>query len=485
MGIFPEMSRPVPMSRRMLWRMALLSLAVFAFGALVVTWQAQRDVLEEGRSAHAVARVAQTLALLPAMAPDARAHALAELDALVRSGGLRHLDVRIQDAAGNELVARHAPERRSGVQALLFGALARLSPPQRQAPVRWTMPLREGGHYTVSLAVDPSSEQREAMVGIVDALTVLAISGALLLVAAGFTLKRAFAPLRGILAAIEGYRTQRYDHRAPAADTYEMDAISGALNHLAQALSEAQQQRAALSGKLMTLQEDERAHLARELHDEFGQTLTAMRADAAWLAQHLREQPELHAVAAELRAHCDHASGDIRNLLKRLRPLAAGDGGPVPLRRMLEELVEGWMARPGVRQRFVLDYGLEDASLPASLALTLHRISQEALTNAARHSDATEVRLSLTLDAQRRLHWEVRDDGVGLPDGDAPGSTGSGLAGLRERVWAQGGELDIGASRGGERAGLRLHAVFPPGGWNAAAAAEATGELRSAPAATR
>ena len=265
------------MSRLVLRRMALLSLLVFALGAALVAWQSQDDVQREVGSAHAIARVLDMVWDLPLQDPARRASTLRAIDAVVEAGQLRHLRIRILDQGGRDLLAPAPAQRVSRLQSWLFATLTRVRPEQRHAPVSWVLPLADGGRYLVTLTVDPSSEQREAMQGIVDLLSVLALSGLLMLAAAWWSLRQALSPLQGILGAIDGYRRHDFSRRAPAGNTHEMNAISGALNHLARSLEDAQQARTALSMKLLTLQEDERAHLARELHDEFGQMLTAMQ----------------------------------------------------------------------------------------------------------------------------------------------------------------------------------------------------------------
>ncbi|MEN9485862.1 MAG: hypothetical protein RJB37_3742, partial [Pseudomonadota bacterium] len=199
--------------------------------------------------------------------------------------------------------------------------------------------------------------------------------------------------------------------------------------------------------------------IARELHDEFGQRLTALRFDAAWLARQVADQPELLGVVQGMSARCAEVQQDIRQMLVDLRPFgpvgSEAATGTLPLDRlcaMLEALVQGWRdTRSATTFSLTLDLppGREAIELPLDLALTVYRISQEALTNAARHAQARHITLQLRLepapDGPDRgwLHWSVRDDGVGLAGAAAALQRGNGLGGMQERVWAQGGEWQV------------------------------------------
>ncbi|MBS7458446.1 sensor histidine kinase [Coralloluteibacterium stylophorae] len=447
------------MSRLLSLRIAALSSVVLVAAVALATWQAHGDVEDETRAARQIGLLLDALGALQDAPPDAVSQRLRALEDTLRDGHLRHLRVRIREAGGRELAANPPPPA-SRLEDWLLPRFAAALPAPAAAATHWDLRTRDGRRFEVAMQVDPSSEQREALAGLLEMFGVLVLFGALVLLAGYLTLRQVLAPLRGILHAIDGYRHQDYRRRAPLGRSDELNAVAGALNHLADELADAQEARRVLSARLLTLQEDERAHIARELHDEFGQVLTAMRADAAWLARQVRDRPDLSAVAEELRSHCERASLDVRNLLQRLRPPAQGDGDAVPLRRMLEALVAGWQARPGLDLRVRLAFEL-DEDPPQPLALALYRISQEALTNAARHARAGEVRVRLCRDAAGALHWEASDDGVGLATPATESGEGNGLAGMRERVWAHGGEIVFEPARpGATRPGLRIRARF-------------------------
>jgi two-component system sensor histidine kinase UhpB len=258
----------------------------------------------------------------------------------------------------------------------------------------------------------------------------------------------------------------------------ELQAIGSALGELGVALDAAEVQRRALSRQVLTLQEDERQRIARELHDEFGQRLTALRANAAWLARHVSHDAKAAQVVHEMSVQCAKLQTEIRALLDRLQPAVLDAGSPaslLKLQTLLDELVQAWNATPAVGVRFTLelravgphgaplpwpDAAQADAlALPQALVLALYRISQEALTNVARHARASTASLQLTLSQvadEPMLQWQVSDDGAGLGSLQVALQRGNGLAGMRQRVWAFGGDL---ACEDAAR-GLRLSARF-------------------------
>ena len=293
-------------------------------------------------------------------------------------------------------------------------------------------------------------------------LGVLAGYGLAMLLAVWWTLKRALAPLQPILGAIARYERNDFSERLPPLPFKQMDTIGRALNRLAGRLAATQDERRALSLKLVSSQEDERARVARELHDQFGQNLTAMRADTAWLLRKTVDYPELQAVLRGLAEQCGQLHLGARDLLSELRAPAAQDGGGgVPLPRLMDDLLRSWNRRPQCVTRFALRYDVGAAAIPDDLAKTVYRLTQEALTNVVRHAQAADVGISIVVDADDMLVWVVEDDGIGIDSLAGVMQRGNGLAGMRERVWALGGHFDIGAARiQGGRPGLRLTARF-------------------------
>lgn len=448
------------MSRFLLRRIAAVSAAILLVAIAFALWRAQFDVEHESRGATEVVRAFAHLAALQDEPVANFDRHLGALRAIVESGRMRHLQLRLTDAEGNALIT--APTRASDSWiARAFVALLPASPSPVEATT-WTIRNGDTPYFIATFTLDPASEQQEGLEDTLGLLGMLAACVAMTLLAAFWAVRRALLPLQPIHAAITRYRRADYAWRVPPLPMRELDAVGHSLNHMAGALAQAQDVRRNLSLKLLTLQEDERARIARELHDEFGQVLTAMRADAAWLLRRTATDADVQAVVRDIAAHCARIQGDVRELLRELRPQDIDAGGEaVPLRRLLGDLVQSWRERPGNAARITVDLALEDGAIGNERALALYRMTQEALTNTMRHALATRIDIRIGHDADGVLEWCIEDDGVGIEAGAGAMQRGNGLAGISERVWAHHGEITISDARAhAERPGVCLRARF-------------------------
>jgi len=225
-------------------------------------------------------------------------------------------------------------------------------------------------------------------------------------------------------------------------------------------LKKAQERLRLLSGSIMAGQEKERTAIARELHDELGQILTALRMDAVWLGERLRGQDAQ--AAGRALAMCDlidKTIDEVRGLAIRLRPGMLDDFGLIDA---LDWYTKDFAKRTGITCKFSRSNLIEVEDLVATAA---YRITQEALTNVARHSFATQVKISLEVQHDL-LTLTVRDNGRGFNPQDLEDSHCLGLAGMRERAALVGGSLEL-HSRPGK--GTRVRFRLPLDGRRAAA----------------
>jgi PAS domain S-box-containing protein len=203
------------------------------------------------------------------------------------------------------------------------------------------------------------------------------------------------------------------------------------------AVKKAQEQLRRLSGSIIANQETERAALSRELHDELGQVLTALRMDAVWLRDRIK-MVDANAAARAL-TMCeliDETIADVRGMAFRLRPGVLDDLGLVDA---LENYTTDFEKRTGITCVFDHQRILQ---VPDTIATAAYRITQEALTNVARHADAGHVDVQLGLD-NGFLTLIVSDNGRGFNTAALGEFECLGLAGMRERAMLAGGSLEV------------------------------------------
>jgi len=208
-----------------------------------------------------------------------------------------------------------------------------------------------------------------------------------------------------------------------------------------------------LSQKYMQVQEDERRSLAREMHDELGQCLNAIKVDAVSIYRMAKgAQPDIEKSAGSIVEISNHVYEVVRSMMQRLRPGALDALG---LRDAVADLVDQWRDRnPRVMCGFEADSDL--SGLGELTNITVYRLVQEGLTNVAKHSGATHVYVGVTRTDASELQVTVRDNGRGM-DLQAKRS-GLGLVGLRERVEALRGRVELSAALG---AGMHVTAWLP------------------------
>jgi two-component system, NarL family, sensor histidine kinase UhpB len=260
----------------------------------------------------------------------------------------------------------------------------------------------------------------------------LVLSGALVLIAIAnlLLLKRAFRPLELVTRLAREADPTRPGQRVPLdGDRSEAGQLAAVFNDMLERLEAERRQSAR---RALGAQERERLRVAQELHDEVGQTLTAVLLQLSQLGKDA--PPELQRRAVETQDSVRSSLADVRRIARELRPEALDELG---LGSALVALTDRITEHGGPRIRRGVSGGLPD--LPQDVELVIYRIAQEALTNVVRHAgtDSAELRLELLTD---RLVLSVLDAGRGLPPG---AGDGGGLRGMRERAVMVGADLRV------------------------------------------
>ncbi len=218
-----------------------------------------------------------------------------------------------------------------------------------------------------------------------------------------------------------------------------------------EALSTSRQELREFAVAANSVREQEKSRIARELHDELGQSLTALKLDVGWLKDHVTAEGPVSGKLTGMQSLLDATVAAARRISSDLRPLMLDDLGLVAAS---EWLVHNFTERTGIRCELVVGPG--DFDLPDPHATAVFRVLQESLTNAAKHSEATQVEVTLDREGDA-LVLTVTDNGRGFATGEPrkPGSFGH--LGLRERAYLLDGTIDIESAPGrGARVELRL-----------------------------
>ncbi len=366
---------------------------------------------------------------------------------------LRGVDgaLRRSSCAGVDTTSLSTPQWFLGMyRALINGALSAARP----------LSYRGVPQGTIVAEQDVVATAGKAWATIAPLLGFSAIFVALLCLVAYFVIDRALLPAKEILGGLNRLARGDLAARLPAFRLAELNRISEVFNALSEDLSKATSERTELARRLVDTQEQERRHIARELHDEIAQKLSALNAFAACLRTHAqRDAPTLVDEARELEAMASGLMLTLRRTLTYLRPQEIDDLGLIP---SLEALVAKHNANARGRTRYSIETAGGVEHLRAETSAHVYRIVQEALTNASKHANARNVQVLLSQSAdtyEETIRLSVVDDGAGPSPEDKPSPpSGSGMIGMRERVVALSGKFTAGPLPNG---GFGLWVEFP------------------------
>jgi two-component system sensor histidine kinase UhpB len=409
---------------------ALICLVALLLGSVIITMNARQSVVEEISSSLILAQ--------QLVGQEAHEGALSGLEKV------RHLRVTVAGVEQNR-------ELSQGL--LLVGEVPQLFVqfvrPNLEQLSLWLE--REDNRSAIQLMADPSDEIREAWREAKVFIALLLLLTFLISISVFVVIGRALRPVDEILLAFAEIEKGHYQQHLAAFNLPEFARIAAGFNRMSEMLAQAEAENRRLNKKALEVSERERHYLARELHDEMGQSLSAIKALSVSAKQNAAID---EASLSKISAICDHLFAVVRNRMRQLTPPLLREFG---LRIALEELVEQWQGTSEV----MLEMEGSFESFKELGAIHLYRIIQESLTNILKYSQAEQVWIGLKIVDEKEgrfIALSVKDDGVGFD----PKQTewGSGLAGIKERVESLGGHLSIETAAG---EGVRLSALLPMG----------------------
>ncbi len=441
----------MPLRLRVVLLIGLVLFASMVLGALVAGYQVRRALSAELTAGLSGARQTAASAFEDLPQSDHPARDLRQLVATF--DGNRHVQATLVGPGGRPVWVSRS-DRPATPPPRWFRSLLRVTP----AALTLEVPATSAGRARLALTATPDLDVRAAWSEFLALAAVLVSTAAVGLLLVYLVIGAAFRPLTLLALQFKrigaGDYTGRVDETGPA----ELLHLQHGFNHMAAELAATTARNRLLTEQLATLQEEERADIARDLHDEIGPHLFAVSLDAEMIAQ-LNESGDYTAIperVREIQGGVRHMQRQVRDLLGRLRPTQVTEFG---LNAAVEDLVQFWATR---RPDIVFDLALAQDEIPEALAEVVYRIVQEAVNNAVRHGQPRSIRIRVEKEGEGGLFVSVDDDGAPATS-PAPAATGGlGLIGMRERVEAGGGLLIYGPNPTGSGWTTAAHLRLAP-----------------------
>jgi two-component system sensor histidine kinase UhpB len=308
------------------------------------------------------------------------------------------------------------------------------------------------GHFVGEVVVtpDPYFEILEIWTETKTMLWVLCLFFAIVNVLIYFSVGFALKPIDKIMDGLTDIESGNLSTRLPKFSLPDLSQISEKFNVMAEALETSTTKNHHLTQQIILLQEAERKHLARELHDEFGQHLTAIHVDASAIEQ-ANNFDSVKESASAISSVVKQMMEMLHNMLHRLRPVELEELG---LEAALSELLNRWQKR-NTSVHCQINCQNDFSQINDTVLVAIYRIVQECLTNVSRHANATWVKVQV-INEGKRIRVDIIDDGVGF-DMNAL-VEGFGLAGIKERVEGLDGQFQI---KTAQNEGVAIHIKLP------------------------
>ena len=345
----------------------------------------------------------------------------------------RHLKIQLKSPSGSiiDIMRSSPPNRQQETPPSWFVKLVVSDYPKAE----YQIGTFDKHFFTLIIQANPMDEITEVWHE-----TIAFFSSILLLVFLTFlsvhlVFNKTLQAIQVIVENLKGVEKGEYHKKLPDFSTEEYDSIAKAINHMTDVLDSTQQQNQALTQHSLEIQEEERQRLSQELHDEFAQSLTAIKVMAVAATYKEADTKTINTSIVEI---CDHLMTVLRSMMKQLHPLILTELG---LKATLEDLINHWETRAApISFSLQVDDAVDE--LDKTIIIQVFRVIQESLTNIIRHANATNVTISLSINPESNtLDLLVNDNGQGCNLNIV--SAGFGLQGMAERVKLLGGTFKL------------------------------------------
>ncbi|KGM06996.1 Two-component sensor histidine kinase [Methylophaga thiooxydans] len=426
-------------------RIVLSVVLILIIGGVMAIWQARQSVQKEINSSFNLALEMLELSFsYPANRMVSEDHWMRQLNAIQKT---RHIHISLVNDDGTESEWHSDNELSEQEEPPVWFKMAVTSDyPSASYDIR----LLNGSTRTLLIRADPIDEVAEAWSESLAFFWSIVLMMMVIFIAINIVFHSMLRTVHAILTGLRRVESGEYGKKLPRFKISEFDAIAAEVNNLSEALDTARQNNQALARHTMHIQENERQTMSRELHDEMGQSLTAVKAMAVATKQ---PQAKINEISDSIIGICNHLSVVVRSMMRTLHPLSLADLG---LAATLTDLVSEWQRRHPTL-KIELNYDEAVDWLNEEVAIHVYRIVQECLTNVVRHSEATQAMVVVRrhfIKGRNQVVIRVEDNGIG---GSTEGE-GFGVLGMRERVESMGGQF-VFESNG--NLGVRVRAWMP------------------------
>ena len=420
---------------RVLTAIACVLLLGAAVGGVFALWDAKRTLRDELAAAMLGGRQTVDSAFEDLPRSD---HPDRDLRQLIATfDGNRHVRARLISPSGAPIAS--TPYRAATAAPTWFAGL--LDP--REGGERIAAPISRPGGVSVELSPVAGNDIGDAWRQATHALLVLVLACGFGVILVYITIGRALRPLGDLAAALARVGSGDYAARVEIRGPRELARLSHSFNAMAGELSAMRRRTRTLEEQVLKLQDEERAELARDLHDEIGPHLFAANIDATMIGQAIgagRNDEALRHVKS-VQGAVAHMQRQVREILGRLRPTRLTELG---FAAAIEDLVEFWRARRR-DVAFTVELAVDEAQLPEAIQEVAYRVVQEGLSNAVRHGRPGRIGVHMAIEGAC-LQVQVADDGAARDTAD--GRPRFGLVGMRERLEAVGGSMSVDQGHG-------------------------------------
>jgi two-component system sensor histidine kinase UhpB len=415
-------------------RVFLSALCILILGSFLTVWQARDAVNKEVESSINLA--VQLVELSLSQNKSHKQQALNWLPQLAILKATRHLNIQLKQATGNITQLTQVPHKVVDSELppeWFINGVGRSYP-----KVEYPLVNFDGSQLLLIIQANPLDEITEVWQESLIFFSSLLGFTLLTFIAVNLTFQQSLISINKIVAGLRILEVGRYDYKLPKFKVREYSDIAVAINQMSSKLQLAQSENSELTRHSLQVQEEQRQHLSQELHDELGQSLTAIKVMAVTAGNPKSNTLKITTSIVEI---CDHLMQVVRGMMYQLHPLVLTELG---LKATLDDMLMHWHVRnPDLEISLQCDECV--ATLPAATSIQVFRIIQECLTNIVRHANADKVDINLNIKGQQ-LFLSIKDNGQGCDFQQV--KTGFGLRGMQERVNSLGGTMQLESPEG-------------------------------------